>query len=163
MKISFTGHRPSKLGGFSLPNPTYNYVCKETEKLLLKYKPDKTLSGMAIGYDQYAAAVCIRLKIPFVSVRPFVGQELKWPEQSQIAYNKLLALAAEDVIVSSGSYTASKMHIRNAYLVDNCDLLIACFDGSNSGGTYSCIEYAKKIGREVVVIDPRLANTIQEK
>lgn len=48
MIIAGTGHRPSKLGGFILPNPTYIKVCKKIEDHLLELKPEKVLSGMAL-------------------------------------------------------------------------------------------------------------------
>lgn len=53
MIISFTGHR--NIGGYTIPNPTYNKVKAEIESLLLDLKPDKILSGMAIGADMLAA------------------------------------------------------------------------------------------------------------
>ena len=92
--ISFTGHRsdklPNKETGYILPNPTYIYVCQQTEKILKELKPDRCISGMALGYDSYAASVCIKLGIPFIAAVPFLGQEKMWPEKSQKAYFKLL-------------------------------------------------------------------------
>jgi hypothetical protein len=35
MILSGTGHRPNKLSGYNIPNPTYNYVCSEIEKKIL--------------------------------------------------------------------------------------------------------------------------------
>src|SRR4051812_18107278 len=102
--VAFTGHRPDKLGGFSLPNPTYKHVCKEIEKVLKECKPDKIISGMALGVDQWAANVAIKLGIPFIAAVPFLGQEGKWPNSSQQVYKKLMDLAAEVVVVSEGGY-----------------------------------------------------------
>jgi uncharacterized phage-like protein YoqJ len=156
MIIGFSGHRPSKIGGFELPNPTYIYICQQLEKRLLELKPEKTVSGMAIGFDQYAANICIKLGIPFIASVPFLGQETRWPQKSQETYRKLLAKAAEVIIVSEGGYAAWKMQTRNQHIVDISDLLIACFDGT-TGGTFNCVQYAKQQGKEVIVIDPTLA------
>ena len=161
MIIAATGHRPDKLPnkeiGYTLPNPTYNYVYREIEKILLKYNPEKCISGMALGTDQYFAAVCVRLKIPFIAAVPFLGQESMWNTKTQQTYQKLLQRASEVVIVSPGSYSAAKMQIRNEYMVDHCDLLIGVFDGT-SGGTKNCLDYAKSKNKEIIIIDPKLAS-----
>lgn len=153
MIIAITGHRPPKLGGYKLPNPTYNKVYQAIEKLLLELKPEKCLSGMALGADQYFANICIGLSIPFVAIVPFEGQENAWPEQSQKTYQALLNKATEKVIVCEGSYAPAKMQIRNEYLCDHSDLLIAVWDGT-SGGTGNCVEYAKSKGMKIIYINP---------
>jgi uncharacterized phage-like protein YoqJ len=157
MIIAITGSRPTKIGGYKLPNPTYNKICREIERLLSEMKPEKCLSGMALGADQYFASVCLKLRIPLVACIPFEGQEMAWPEASQKTYRLLRKLASEEVIVSDGGYAAYKMQIRNEYLVDHCDKLIAVFNQADpSGGTFNCIKYAQSVGREIIFIDPRL-------
>lgn len=157
MIIAFTGHRPDKLGGYNTPNPIYNYITKELKKTLNELKPDKAISGMALGWDQWAAQICIDLSIPFIAAVPFVGQEKIWPQSSKDVYNRLLKQAIETAIVSEGGYSASKMMIRNEWMVDRCDKLIACYNGDKSGGTYNCIQYALSKGKEIITIDPTKA------
>lgn len=65
-----------------------------------------------------------------------------WPNESQKHYEYLLSKANTITIVSEGSYSSSKMMIRNKVMVDNCDILIVIWDGT-SGGTKNCIKYAK--------------------
>lgn len=158
--VSGSGHRPDKLPnkqtGYILPNPTYNYICQQIEKHLLEIKPEKVISGMALGYDSYLASVAIKLNIPLVAAIPFEGQEKMWPEKSQKAYHQLLKHATEKIIVSPGGYSAYKMQVRNEYMVKECDILLVCFDES-SGGTANCINYARSINKEIIIIDPRLA------
>lgn len=151
--IAFSGHRPDKIGGYSLPNPTYTKICQETENILLQLKPDKCISGLALGYDQYAMSVCLKLGIPVLAAVPFLGQEKAWPEASQKSYRRLLAKAAEVVIVSEGGYAPWKMQTRNEWMVNNCDLLLCCWDGSR-GGTGNCVVYAEKIGKPIRRIIP---------
>lgn len=155
MIVAFTGHRPNKLGGYKLPNPTYIHVCKSLDQVLRDLKPEKAISGMALGIDQWAASICAKLGIPFTAAIPFVGQEKIWPEQSKLIYNNLLGKAAEQVIVSEGEYSALKMQVRNEYLVNNCDLLIGVWDGSK-GGTSNCLDYAKSINRKILIINPKI-------
>lgn len=152
MIIAGTGSRPPSLGGYKLPNPIYCYVCQETEKILLNLKPDKIISGMALGYDQYLANIAIKLNIPFIAAIPFQGQDVKWPDSSRRIYNKLLTKAAEIVIVSEPGFSAKKLQIRNEWMVDHCDILLAAFDGS-IGGTRNCVNYANSINKQVIRID----------
>lgn len=160
MIIAGTGYRPQKLGGFSLPNATYNKVCQETAKLLSELEPDQVISGMCIGYDMWLASIAFKLKIPFIAAIPFEGQEKSWPEENQKTYRLLRRLAFKEVIVSEGGYAASKMQLRNQWMVDHCDNVIAVIKPNEiSGGTYNCVEYAKSVKRPIYYIDPTLDNS----
>lgn len=158
MIVAFTGHRPDKLPnketGYKLPNPTYNFVCQQIEKTLQELKPDKIISGMALGVDQWAANIAIKLGIPFIAAVPFQGQELAWPEASRKVFHKLLDRAAEVVIVSEGGYAAFKMQVRNEFMCNKCDKLLAIYNGDKTGGTANCVNYAKSIGKEILLINP---------
>lgn len=159
MILACTGHRPDKLPdkktGYILPNPTYIKICRETEKILKELKPDKCISGMALGYDSYCANICIKLGIPFIAAVPFKDQDKVWPDSSKRIYHKLLSKAESVVIVSEGEYSAEKLQIRNEWMVDNANILLACWNKSK-GGTANCINYAKSVGRDIVYIDPTL-------
>jgi uncharacterized phage-like protein YoqJ len=153
MIVAFTGHRPDKLGGYKLPNSTYLRVCQKIDAKLKELKPEKVISGMALGIDQWAAFIAHKQKIPFIAAVPFFNQECKWPQSSQETYRKLIKLAVEIVIVSEGGYSAAKMQIRNEWMVDHCDKLIAVWDGTD-GGTGNCVKYARAIKKEIIYIDP---------
>lgn len=155
MIVAFTGHRPDKLGGYKLPNPTYVHVCQQIEKVLLDVKPEKAICGMALGVDSWAANVCRKLNIPYIAAVPFEGQEKAWPESSQRIYQSLLNRASEKVIVCEGAYAAYKMQVRNVWMVDHCDILIAIWDGT-PGGTANCVSYAKSKGKQIIFINPSL-------
>jgi uncharacterized phage-like protein YoqJ len=157
MILAGTGHRMQALGGFSLPNPTYIYVCQEIEKHLLELKPEKVLTGMAQGYDLWLAFVSNKLNIPFVACIPFEGQETRWPAETQKQYRSLRKKASEVIVVSEGGYAGWKMQKRNEYLIDNSTFLLSCYNFSGLGGTFNCLQYAEKIGRQSINIDPRLA------
>ena len=146
MVIGFTGHRFS---GLPMPNPLYIQYCQKLEKLLLEYKPEYCISGMALGFDQHAAFVCHNLKIPFVAAIPCDNQDYLWNDKQKKTYNSLLQKSIKQVNVSPGPYAAWKMQARNKYIVDNCNLLIACYDGS-PGGTANCIQYAKSISKQII-------------
>jgi len=155
MIIGFTGRRPQYIGGYDIPNPTYNYIITNTKDLLLKLKPEYCISGGALGFDTWCAELCIELDIPYVLAIPHDGQELIWPQQSKEKYKYLLSKSKENVIVSKGKYASWKMHFRNEYIVDNSDVIIACIDpDTKSGGTYSCVQYANSKNKTVYYVNP---------
>ena len=39
-------------------------------------------------------------------------------------------------------------------MVDNSDIIIAVWDGTK-GGTYNCVQYAKKKNKEIIQINPK--------
>lgn len=155
MIVSFTGHRPKKLGGYK-PCATHDWIKATVRATLLKLKPSEAISGMALGFDQWAAGICVELGIPFVAAVPFPGQELDWPWHSQQQYLTLLKKAARVHIVDPVSpqahwEAAQKLHARNHWMVDNSDEVIAAWDGSK-GGTQECVKYAQKVGRPIHLI-----------
>jgi len=143
MIIAFTGHRPNKLGGYgeTLLITSLRAVIKN---IFLTYKPDYIITGMALGVDTIAAEICLECKIPYIAAIPFVGQESRWPAQSQNHYRDLLKEASSVIVVSDGGYSAEKMQIRNKFMVDHADMLVAVWDGT-SGGTANCINYARSL------------------
>lgn len=105
---------------------------------------------MALGVDQDFAWLCTELSIPFTAALPFVGQEDNWPKHSQEWYEWLLIRADDVVVVSPGGYSAAKMQVRNEWMVDHCEKLLAVWDGTG-GGTGNCVNYAYyKHGRSFI-------------
>jgi len=153
MIISGTGHRPSKIGGFIIPNKTFNYICRTAEEILIRESPTKIITGMALGWDTWLAQIAYKLRIPFIAAVPFAGQDSVWPPQSKKLYAELLELADDVVVVSEGGYSSRNMQRRNEWMVDHSDKVLAVWDGSN-GGTGNCVAYARSIGREIIRIDP---------
>lgn len=150
MIICGTGHRPGKIH----KSDYYSHV--NTEKLaefaqecLEEIKPDKVISGGALGWDQALIRACISLNIPFIAAVPFKGQESKWPPSSQSVYREMLKWAEDVVIVCEGEYSVEKMQTRNIWMCDHSDKVLALWDGS-SGGTRNCIEYAKECDKEII-------------
>jgi uncharacterized phage-like protein YoqJ len=154
MILCATGHRPPKIFPYKIPNPKYNWVYEKIKEAILELKPKQAISGMALGFDQLFADVCIELHIPFIAAIPFIGQEKIWPQHEKDKYHALLKQAADQHIVCEGGYSPDKMQVRNCFMVDNSDVVLACFDGSK-GGTGNCVDYAKSKNKRIVVIDPR--------
>ena len=152
--LAFTGHRPNKLGGYDYHNPLNKLVERAMEKAIEEINPTKIISGMALGVDQLAANLAQMNSIPWIAAVPFRGQELAWPKQSQTLYHRLLETASEVVIVSEGDYSPQKMQVRNQWMVDHSNILLAVWDKS-AGGTANCIRYAEAQGKPIRFINPR--------
>jgi len=145
--IAVTGHRPSKLGGYSFINQLklVSFATIQLDQL----EPYKVITGMAQGWDQAVANACFIMKVPYIAAVPFKGQERMWPEASQKVYNWLLENASEVVIVSGGAYKPWKMQVRNEWMVDNSKLVLSLWDGT-PGGTANCVRYTKSKGKPLV-------------
>jgi uncharacterized phage-like protein YoqJ len=143
--LAGTGHRPNNLGGYGISvMDRLVLLAKEALEIL---EPAKCISGAALGWDTAIMRASIILDIPFIAAVPFLGQESAWPESSQAAYQDLLSRAESVHVISSGGYSASKMQTRNEWMVDNCDAVLALYDGQSSGGTRNCLEYATRKNR----------------
>lgn len=147
MIISFTGHRLHKVEHLE------REIKGALRKELIYQCPDSCISGMAVGVDQWACEVCLELGIPYDAAIPFAGQDQRWPYTSRAHWLKLIREASLLHIISEGGYSPQKMQIRNMWMVDHSDLLIAVWNGT-PGGTANCVNYAKSVGREIVMIDP---------
>jgi len=134
----------------------------------------KFIVGGAIGIDQLAFSICEELKqeakeheictIKLEIAIPFEKQASKWYKRDVDRY-ELQKQQADTVTfvdtvegyefkgVAVGEYHPAKMMIRNRYMVNNSDIVIAVWNGSK-GGTANCVNYAKKQGKEIVIINP---------
>lgn len=119
------------------------------EKFILhmnNLKGDVVITGMAVGFDQLVAEVCLAADIKYVAAIPFLGQEKRWPQPVQKRYHELLGKAYKTKIVTDGGYEPWKMHARNEWIVNNSEAIIAYFDGKEikGSGTWACCQYAIK-------------------
>lgn len=162
--IALTGHRPHRLGGYG-PNPVTEWVYRTTVEVLQKLREqgcENVLSGMALGFDQMGARAALELGMKLVAVIPFVGQESVWPPAEREEYRKLLARAAEVMVVTdiSGARDPKKavavaMETRNRVLIERGDMVVACWDGQRHGGTWHAVQLAWRLGRPTVKINPK--------
>lgn len=116
---------------------------------------------MALGVDTVFALATLELRdlglpIELECAIPCRNHSSKWFDNSVKVYNAILEQADYETLVSDCEYNNNVMQIRNVYMVDNCDVLIAVWDGT-SGGTANCVKYAESIGKRIIRINP---NTI---
>lgn len=160
--LAITGHRLGpKLGGYTA-NPLGLAVQRALRVEIERIAPTKLISGMALGVDQWAAWTAVKLGVPFVAAVPFQGFDRKWTSSQRASFTDLIHHAQHVEVVCAPSYVPGKYQIRNEWMVDHCDLLLAVWDGSDSG-TANCLRYAEKVGRPVKRIDPRVVFAEMEK
>ena len=85
MIMGVTGHR--ELGH------TPEEIRERFLEMILKHKPTKVITGMAIGFDTIVAQVCVEFGIPFIAAVPFENQDSIWPQADRDIYRELLTHA----------------------------------------------------------------------
>ena len=108
-------------------------VCEESDLLAIEeqYPGAVWVHGGAIGFDSQVNRVAIAL-----GKRELAGTiVIKRPDYKRF-----------------GRYRAPLE--RNKEIVDMAEIIFACYDGRESGGTVQTMGYAESVGKTVVVLDP---------
>lgn len=112
-------------------------------------------AGGAVGFDMLAAEAVQRRKAQSPALRltlcvPYLGHNAGFSASDQSRFTRLKE-SADRVLILSDHYTPSCYRIRNLYMVEHCDLLIAYVRRaqSGSGQTYAM---AKKRGLAVILL-----------
>ena len=147
MIVAGTGHRPDKLGGYG--HDVRMKLVAVAREWLEDNNVSKVISGGALGWDQALAEAAQELTLPLLMALPFDGFENRWPKESQEFLHSLVRRAGEVILVCDGGYAPWKMQKRNEYMVDNCDTVLALWNGT-SGGTANCVAYAEKMGKPII-------------
>jgi len=161
--LCFTGHRPDKLGGYEgdkalavqipLQEKLTDIVRRAIEGGFTTF-----ISGGALGIDQMAIESVLHYKrhgcaIKLIIAKPFPGQASKWPSHVQRKFENYCTQADEVINVSPDPYEREKMQIRNEWMVDRSDAVVAVYNGGR-GGTGNCVAYARSKYKPVLVMNP---------
>lgn len=147
--LAVTGHRPSKLGGYS--DAILTRLTALATAQLLDLKPIRIITGMAQGWDQAVAVACIDLGIPFTAAIPCTSQDAPWPFEARASYVSILDNPLCTVHQCSNlPYDQDRtcMLRRNCWMVNNSTQLLALWDGT-PGGTAHCVGVAQRAGRKI--------------
>ena len=170
LSCAFTGHRPHKLPWKDNEDDPRCIALKKTlaEQIAVLVAAGITdfFNGMAEGTDQYCAQIILALReenpaLNLHCVLPCEGQEAKWSNSAQEQYHYILE-QADSVEYVSRTYYNGCMIDRNHRLVDSSGLLLAVYSGARRSGTAATINYARKMGREIIVINPATQSIIYE-
>ena len=165
---AFTGHRPQKLpwrsdeaapGCIALKAMLAAQVA-----VLIEDGYTEFLSGMALGVDLWAAQIVLALRATNPSLRlhcilPCVEQSAKWAAALQKQYRTILE-QADSIIFVNRADKKNCMLERDRFLVSYASVVLAVYNGEKRGGTAATVRYARKLGRELIVIDPSTLTAI---
>jgi len=140
----FTGHRHIH------ETAELNYKLHEAIGDAITHENMQTfMSGMALGFDMLAAETVLSFKkvypqIALHCILPCQTQDKYFSVADKKRYRDILSLA-DKVVYTSEDYSPWCMHVRNDYLVDNGDLVLAYLI-NNRGGTFYTVSRAVKKG-----------------
>ena len=162
-RCCFTGHRPEKLD-----------ASEEEVKAWLRMQIMKALAdgyktficGMGMGVDIMAGQIVREIKekdpsVHLICVIPWPGFAARWKMIWKGQYDFLLETSADYVKYMSKTYHDGVFRMRNEYMVDHSNRLIAYYNGA-PGGTWDTIEYAVKRGIEIVTNRPELVQEYRD-
>lgn len=159
---AFTGHRPSK---FPWRYDETDSRCvalkaalKEQIRLLVAAGVTQFLSGMAEGTDIFCSEIVLALReknpaLKLHCILPCTAQSEKWSASSRELYRSILK-QADSVVYVNRDYHKDCMLERNRFMVEHASALLAVYNGARRSGTGATVNYARKMGREIIVIDP---------
>lgn len=159
--VAFTGHRPQKLPfGFDEDDPRcvdFKHRLRNAIEVLITEGYTHFISGGALGMDLYAAeaVLSLRKEHPEITLEiaiPYDNQAGKW---SQPLRERAESIREDADVLTwiAHDYSKGCLFARNHYMVANCSVLLACFDG-HPGGTAQTIETARRMGRFITIVPP---------
>ena len=133
-KCVFTGHR-------QLDDNFSKSHLKNAVVFLIQQGVDTFYNGMAIGFDLCAAEYVLSLKKKYPSVKlvaciPCYGQEKYFSEVDKKRYVKILK-KADECITLSDHYYQGCMQMRDKYMVEQSDCMIAYCNKNTGGASYT--------------------------
>jgi uncharacterized phage-like protein YoqJ len=144
--VAGTGHRPEDCEAET--------IVRTKARVKLQYTKDVStfITGMAAGFDLWAADEAIKLGIDVIAARPWAGHEPR--VQDKELYDWVLHRAKQVVVVTDvEEYPGPQVyHTRNKWMVDHADVVMCYWNGKESGGTYACRKYAKSKDKRVANI-----------
>lgn len=164
---AFTGHRPKKFPWgcdegdarcIALKKELATYIAK-----LVDIGYTDFFSGMAEVTDTWAALAVLALKkehpaLKLHCILPCEGQADQWSASARELYSSILE-QADNVVYVSRKYSKDCMLKRNRYLVDHVSCLLAVYNGESRGGTAMTVRYARRLGREIIVLNSHTGQT----
>ena len=168
---AFTGHRPNRFPwkeNESAPRcMALKTILREQIIALSKTGVTDYFTGGAAGVDCWTALMVLELReknsaLKLHCVLPYEGQADEWSSSARECYDAILK-QADSVDYISRDYYDGCMIDRNHRLVESAGLLLAVYNGVRRSGTGVTVNYARKTGRKIIVIDPRTRRITYER
>lgn len=173
VRIGVTGHRT--LGSEQLIRESVKSVLGKLDKMLSR-KPHTfaVISPLAEGADRLVAREVLDWDTD--GEKPVLEAVLPLPEEdylndfaapgSKEEFRELLSRAKSVIVLEkTASRNAAYEHVGH-YVVDNCDVLFAIWNGKKAvgqGGTAEIVEYARKVGKHIFWINSENGMIKEEK
>lgn len=146
LRVCFTGHRPEKL---HMDEGTLHNVLSSAISRCIVEGFTTFITGMARGVDIVAAEIVLKEKksnpdLRLICALPHPDFEKRWSKDWKERYCSILK-KADFVKVVCQSFSMSSYQIRNEWMVNHSSLVIAVYNGTQSG-TKNTIEYATSQG-----------------
>ncbi len=162
---AFSGYRPEKMPFSESINQMQYLRFRSSEARVLRMLVDRGytrfVSGLAMGFDTWMAEDVLALKEEFPNLIlhcaiPFPEQDKTWSAADR-ARRRAILERADEVVTVSPFYTRDCFHIRNRYMVDMSDALVAAYNGQKGGTAYT-VNYAILHDLHVICVDPSTAS-----
>lgn len=135
-----TGHRPSRIKGSE--EKITNWLKEQLSEI---ENIEECISGCCRGVDRLFTDVTIKKGLPLLCAFP-VRHELNKPEQE-------IASKANEIFFFADDFYDGVYEDRDKWMVNRADIVLAVWDGFPAGGAYETIQYAKRIGKKVLVLN----------
>lgn len=149
-RIGVTGHR-------GIPTEAYGHIRAGMRAVLCGHQGSmEALSSLAAGADQLFADVALDCGAELTVVIPSGDYEDGFTVPGELArFQYLRGLASREIQLAFPYSTDEAYYAAGAYIADNCDRLLAVWDGHPArglGGTGDIVRYARDRGKPVTVI-----------
>jgi len=137
-------------------------IRRELAALASGHRRRVLLSSLAAGADQLCAEIGISLGYDLVCPLPFAQARDDFSGEALGKFDALIGKASRTIIISNNQDLDLAYLEAGKYVADHCDVLLAVWDGipqSSICGTQAVMEYAEKINREIIHIQPRNGRT----
>ncbi len=155
---AFTGHR--KIDKDFSPKRLWDSI-----EMLVKSGVTDFYNGMAQGFDLLAAEATLMLKKQYPQIRliaciPCYHQEKSYIDTDKARYAAILQKADENILLSE-NYFRGCMLVRNQYMVDHADVLIAYHNQEKGGAAYT-VKYCQKKypDKEIIYVNEAIEKTL---
>ena len=146
---AFTGHR-------TLPEYFSSKKLYTEIEELIKNGIEIFYNGMAIGFDLLSAEQVLKLKKKYKDVKlvaciPCYNQEKSFSQKDKIRYVEILKKVDEQVLLSENYYRGC-MQVRDQYMADKADVLVAFCEKETGGAAYTLKYFKRKYPDKKIVM-----------